>query len=209
MDLIKALNWRYATKRMTGAKVPAEKLTRILEATQLSASSYGLQPYTILVIEDLELRKKLQPLAYNQPQIVEASHLLVFTAWTNITTAQIQEFIDQIATERGISTDSLKGYQSAIENHVNNSSPEKNFNWAARQAYIALGSALIAAAAEEVDATPMEGFNPKGFDEVLQLADKGLGSVVILALGYRDADNDHLAKAKKIRRATDKLFIHL
>jgi nitroreductase/dihydropteridine reductase len=209
MDLIKAMNWRYATKRMNGAKVPQEKLDCILEATRLSPSSFGLQPYTILVIEDRELRKKIQPIAYNQPQIVEGSHLLVFAVWENISSEKVSEFIDHIVELRGIPVNSLKGYQTAIESRVNNNPPEANFDWAARQAYIALGTALVAAAVEEVDATPMEGFDTQAVDTILQLKAKGLRSVALLALGYRDAENDYLVHAKKVRREKEKLFVTL
>lgn len=202
MDLIKAMNWRYAAKRMNGAKVPQEKLDRILEATRLSPSSFGLQPYTILVIEDQGLRKRIQPVAHNQPQIVEASHLLAFAVWENITSEKVSEFINHIA-------DSLKGYQTAIESRVNGNPPEVIFNWAARQAYIALGTALVAAAIEEIDATPMEGFDTQAVDTVLQLNEKGLRSVALLALGYRDAENDYLVRAKKVRREKEKLFVTL
>lgn len=209
MELNKALNWRYATKRMTGEKVPQEKLDRILEAIRLSASSTGLQPYTILILEDKELRKKLQPLAYNQPQIVEASHLLIFAAWSNITIEQVKEFISDIAETRGVTVDSLKAYQAMIENLITNKTAKENSAWAEKQTYIALGTALVAAAVEGVDATPMEGFNPQAFDELLQLPEKGLRSVSLLALGYRDAKNDYLANAKKVRRPKEKLFINL
>lgn len=209
MELIKALNWRYATKRMTGEKIPQEKLDRILEAIRLSASSTGLQPYTVLILENQELRKKLQPLAYNQPQIVEASHLLIFAAWSNITIEQVREFISNIAETRGVSIDSLKAYQAMIENLISNKTAEENYAWAAKQTYIALGTALVAAAIEGVDATPMEGFNPQTLDDLLQLQEKGLRSVSLLTLGYRDAQNDYLANAKKVRRQKEKLFISL
>lgn len=209
MELIKAMNWRYATKRMTGAKVSQEKLDRILEAIRLSASSTGLQPYTILVLENQELRKRLQPLAYNQPQIVEASHLLIFAAWADITIEQVKEFINNIAETRGVSLDSLKAYQTMIENLITNKTPEANYDWAAKQTYIALGTALVAAAVEQVDATPMEGFNPQAFDQLLQLPEKGLRSVSLLALGYRNTEDDYLANAKKVRRHKEQLFINL
>jgi nitroreductase len=203
------MNWRYATKRMTGAKVSQEKLDRILEAIRLSASSTGLQPYTILVLEDQELRKRLQPLAYNQPQIVEASHLLIFAAWADITIEQVKEFINNIAETRGVSLDSLKAYQTMIENLITNKTSEANYDWAAKQTYIALGTALVAAAVEQVDATPMEGFNPQAFDQLLQLPEKGLRSVSLLALGYRNTEDDYLANAKKVRRHKGQLFINL
>lgn len=203
------MNWRYAAKRMNGTKVPQEKLDRILEATRLSPSSFGLQPYTILVIEDQGLRKRIQPVAHNQPQIVEASHLLVFAVWENITSEKVSEFINHIAELRDIPADSLKGYQTAIESRVNGNPPEVIFNWAARQAYIALGTALVAAAIEEIDATPMEGFDTQAVDTVLQLNEKGLRSVALLALGYRDLENDYLVRAKKVRREKEKLFVTL
>jgi nitroreductase len=209
MDLIKAMNWRYATKRMSGVRVPQKKLDRILEATRLSPSSFGLQPYTILIIEDQELRKKIQSVAYNQPQIVEASHLLVFAVWENISQERVSEFINHVAESRDIPVDTLKDYKAVIERWVNGNPPEVNFNWAARQAYIALGTALVAVAVEEVDATPMEGFDSQAVDRVLELKEKGLRSVALLALGYRDAENDYLIHAKKVRREKEKLFVTL
>ncbi len=208
MELIEKLNWRYATKRMNGTKVPKEKLDRILHATRLAASSFGLQPFSVLVVEDMEVRKKLQPLAFGQPQIVEASHLLVFAAWDNVTEQRIDNYIQDVATTRNAPLEALAGFKGYMSSLLKNT-PEHNFNWAARQAYIALGTALAAAATEDVDSTPMEGFSPDGFDEVLGLKAKGLKSVVILALGYRDAEQDQLSKAPKVRRAHDKFFIHI
>jgi nitroreductase len=209
MKLIDVLNWRYATKRMNGQKIPKEKLDRILDATRLSASSFGLQPYTIFMVENEELRKKIQAVAYNQPQITEASHLLVFAAWNAVTDERVTDFMKDVARERGIPLESLNDYKNRILGSVQGKSPEGVISWTARQAFIALGTALIAAANEEVDATPMEGFNPDGLDELLQLPEKGLRSVAILSLGYRDAEQDPLAKAKKVRREKDKLLVTL
>ncbi len=208
MDLINALNWRYATKRMTGQKVPQEKIETILEATRLSASSMGLQPYTILVIENEELKKKIQPAAYNQPQIVEASHLLVFTAWNDITQKQVDDYIIHIAEVRGVSEESLNSFKAAFQNIINRPQEEK-YQWAARQAYIAFGTAIAAAALEKIDATPMEGFNAEAMDALLNLKEQGLRSVTILALGYRDAEKDFLAGAKKVRREKENLIVEL
>jgi nitroreductase / dihydropteridine reductase len=208
MTLIQKLNWRYATKHMTGEVVPAEKLNNILEAIRLSASSMGLQPYKVLVISDVATREELKPAAYNQPQILEASHLLVFAVWDNINQAQIDTYMNLIASERGIPVDALAGFKANIEG-VTNRSAEENVNWAARQAYIALGTGLVAAAEEGVDATPMEGFNPVAFDEILGLKEKGLRSVVMLALGYRNVENDHLVNAKKVRRAKEDFFVEI
>jgi nitroreductase/dihydropteridine reductase len=207
MNLIELLNWRYATKRMNGQKLPADKLERILDATRLSASSFGLQPYTIFLIEDMELRKKIQAIAYQQPQIVEGSHLLVFAAWNSVTEERVNGFMNDVAHERGIPAESLNEYKGRILGSMQGKSEAEVLSWTGRQAYIALGTALIAAAAEGVDATPMEGFDPNAMDGLLNLKDKGLHSMAILALGYRDAGNDPLAKMKKVRRAKDKLIV--
>jgi nitroreductase / dihydropteridine reductase len=209
MDLIQALNWRYAAKRMNGQKVPQEKIENILEATRLAPSSMGLQPYTVLVIEDEDLRKQIQKVANNQPQIVEGSHLLVFAAWDNITEEQINEYINNTAETRGVTLDSLSGFKNALLGIANRNTQEQNFQWSARQAYIAFGTAIAAAATEKVDATPMEGFNAAALDELLNLKEKGLRSVTLLPLGYRDAENDWLANQKKVRREKEEFFLHL
>ncbi|MCW3105578.1 MAG: nitroreductase [Segetibacter sp.] len=206
MELINALNWRYAVKRMNGQKVPVEKVNTILEATRLSASSMGLQPYKVFVIENEALRKKLQPAAYNQPQIIEASHLLVFAAYKDINENDVMEYINHIAEVREVSLESLEGFKSSLLGIVHNRDQEQKHQWAARQAYIAFGTAIAAAAVEEVDATPMEGFVPAQVDEILHLHEKGLTSVTMLALGYRDTKNDYLAGSKKVRKEKKELF---
>lgn len=208
MNIIESLEWRYASKRMNGQKVAEEKIDRILEAIRLAPSSMGLQPYTILVIEDEELKKKLQPVAWNQPQIVESSHLLVFAAWDTVKPEQIDEFIRHTAEVRNMPLEALDEYKGILLNMVANRSPEENFQWAAKQVYLAFGTALVAAAAEQVDATPMEGFDPVAADEILGLKEKGLRSVTLLPIGYRDAENDWLANLPKVRREKEKLFIH-
>ena len=207
MSLINQLNWRYATKRMNGEKIPQQKVDAILEAIRLSASSYGLQPYTIFAIQNEEVRKNILPVAYNQPQIVEASHILVFAAWDKISQEQIDAFFKQMEEVRGATTESLAAYKAMIENTVNNQTGDATFNWTSRQAYIALGTGLIAAAEQEVDAAPLEGFDPSAVDEILGLKARNLRSVAILALGYRDTTTDQLGNAKKIRRDTNKLFV--
>ncbi len=209
MDLLDALNWRYATKRMNGKRVPDQKVERLLDAIQLSASSMGLQPYTILTIEDDELKERLKPAAYNQPQITEGSHLLIFAVWDDITENQIDEYMQQIADIRDLPIESLANFRASLINTVESRSPDERYEWAARQVYIALGTALTAAALEKVDATPMEGFVPEKIDEILNLRKKKLRSVAMMALGYRDEENDFLANAKKVRRDKEKLFIHL
>lgn len=209
MSLIQDLNWRYATKRMNGQKVPQEKLDYILDAIRLAPTSFGLQPFTVLVIENEELRKKIQPIAYNQPQIFEASHLLVFAAWTDVTEQQIDAYMANVASERGVDVANLAGFKGSIAGLVERQTPEQRSNWAARQAYIAFGIGLAAAAEMQVDATPMEGFDAVGLDDILDLKAKGLHAVTIMPLGYRDEANDNLATAIKVRRAKEKLFIEM
>ena len=209
MELIQKLNWRYATKRMNGNKVSQEKVDAILNATRLSASSYGLQPYKVIVIENAELREKLKPAAYNQPQITEASHLLVFAAYENITTEHINDYMTLHASVKGIDVSNMESFKNMLEQSLLSRPADANFNWAARQVYIALGTAMIAAASEHVDATPMEGFNTAAFDEILGLKEKGLKSVVLLPLGYRDENNDTLAKAVKVRKDNKDFVIHV
>lgn len=207
MKLLDALQWRYAVKKMNGTKVPAEKLDTIIEATRLAPSGFGLTPYSIIVVEDEETRKKLQPAFYNQSQVVDGSVLIVFAAWNNVSEKEIAEYMQEIAHQRGVSIDSLKDFSGAVNGSFKNKTPEQARVWADKQAYLALGFSLVAAAAEEVDSTPMEGFAPDAVDEILGLKALGLHSTVALTLGFRDAANDYLVNAKKVRRTTDKLVI--
>ncbi len=207
--ILEALEWRYASKRMNGQRVPSEKVDTILEAIRLAPSSMGLQPYAVLVIESEELRKQIQPIAMNQPQIVESSHLLVFAAWDDITPAHVEEYINEMATARQMPVEQLYDFKQTLLQIAEKNTQEENFSWAARQTYIALGTALVAAAAEKVDTTPMEGFNNAALDELLNLKDRGLRSVTMLPLGYRDTDNDWLAPLPKVRRDKSKFFVQL
>lgn len=208
MNLINSLEWRYACKRMNGQPVPQEKLDTILEAIRLAPTSMGVQPFSVLVISDPELRKQIQPIAYNQPQIMESSHLIVFAIWDNVTAEHIDAYINHVAAVRQVTVESQQGFKDMLTNALLNQTPEQQQQWAARQAYLAFGVGITAAAAEQVDATPMEGFNPAGLDEVLGLSSKGLKSVCMLALGYRDTENDWLQKLPKVRRSKEQFFIH-
>ena len=207
MSLLDSLKWRYAVKRMNGNKIPEATLNTILEATKLAPSSFGLTPYNIIVIEDEETRKKLQPHFYNQPQVGESSALVIFATWNSITEKEVAEYMQEIAEERGVPVESLNDFASYINGSIKNLKAEQLQIWAAKQTYIALGFALVAAATEEIDATPMEGFKPDAVDEALGLKELGLHSAVAVTLGYRDAANDYLSGAKKVRRASEKLII--
>ncbi len=205
MSLLDNLQWRYATKRMSGIKVSEEKLAGILAATRFSASSYGLQPYSILVVSNKELKEKLGAAAYNQPQLTESSHVLVFCVNKTITPNDVTDYIKLIADTRNIPSEALKGFEDAILGTISRLNEDELQNWSAKQAYIALGTALAAAAELQVDTCPMEGFSRADFDEILGLKEKGLTSVVILPLGYR-SEEDQLAGAIKVRKHKDVLF---
>ena len=207
MSLLDSLKWRYAVKRMNGNKIPEATMNTILEATKLAPSSFGLTPYNIIVIEDEETRKKLQPHFYNQPQVGESSALVIFATWNSITEKEVAEYMQEIAAERGVPVESLNDFASYINGSIKNLTAEQLQIWAAKQTYIALGFTLVAAASEEIDATPMEGFKPDAVDEALGLKELGLHSAVAVTLGYRDAANDYLSGAKKVRRASEKLII--
>ncbi len=205
MSLIDNLKWRYATKKMNGEKVSEEKLNTILDAIQLTPSSFGLQPYTVLVISDPAVKEKLLPASWNQTQIVDSSHLIVFATWTNVSAEQVDTFIADVAAKRNMPIEALNDYKGYINGSIANLSDEQKSIWNAKQAYIALGIGLAAAAEQQVDATPMEGFVPAQYNEILGLTELGLTATVIMALGYRH-EGDWLAPLPKVRRDKDLLF---
>ncbi|MEI3788487.1 MULTISPECIES: NAD(P)H-dependent oxidoreductase [unclassified Chryseobacterium] len=200
MELIEKLNWRFATKAMNGQKVPQEKVDKILEAARLAPTSSGLQPFEIIVVTNPEVKEQIKPHAWNQPQITDCSHLLVFAAWDNYTEERINSMFDLTNEIRGFKNEGWENYRQMLLGTYPQRSAEENFTHAAKQAYISFGAAIIAAAFEEVDSTPMEGFSPEAVDEVLNLKEKGLKSVLLLPIGYRDASNDWLVNLTKVRK---------
>lgn len=207
MSLIDQLQWRYATKKMDAKKlVPLEKVEHILEAIRLTASSSGLQPYELIVITNQDIRQKIKEAANNQSQITDCSHLIVFAAWDNYTADRINAAFDMTESIRNFTSESGTAYRQMLLKTYPARDAEVNFTHAAKQAYIGLGTALIAAAYEQVDCTPMEGFNPTAVDEILNLKAKGLRSVVMLPLGYRKSDEDWLVNLKKVRRAKEQFI---
>jgi nitroreductase/dihydropteridine reductase len=206
MKLLDTLNWRYAVKKYNTETVSDDKVEKITEAINLTATSTGIQPFRIVVVKDKELQKKLGEGSFNS-QITEASHLLVFAAFDNVTKERIGSFIQNTAKVREIPVESLDEFKNILETYLLNRTEEENFIWASKQAYIGLGTALIAAAELEVDTTPMEGFDNAKFDKLLDLKQKGLKSVVVLSLGYRDSDNDIFSKLKKARVPIDEFII--
>jgi nitroreductase len=204
-DLLNKLEWRYACKKMDPTQsVPQDKVDRIVEAARLAPTSSGLQPFEIIVVTNPAVREQIKPKAWGQAQITDGSHLLVFAAWDNYTAERINMMFDLTNAERGGTNEGWENYRQTLLKNYPARTPEVNYEHAARQAYIGLGAALIAAAFEEVDATPMEGFDPKAVDEILGLSARGLRSVVIVPLGYRATEGDWLANLKKVRRPTAK-----
>ena len=209
MSIIENLSWRYAVKKMNGNVVSDEKIETLLDAIRLSASGFGLQPYQIFVIQNPELKAKIQPIAYGQPQTVESSHLLVFAAWNEVTEEKIDAFMNLVAETRGLPLEALADYRGAIAGSMLGRPKEMQANWAARQVYLAMGTALAAAAELKLDTTPMEGFVPAKLDELLGLEAKGLHSVLMLAIGERDEAGDYMVHAAKVRTPSNELFERL
>ncbi|NVM79342.1 nitroreductase [Duganella sp. SG902] len=209
-DVINHLNWRYATKKFDPSKkLDEEKLNRILEAIRLTPTSSGLQPFEVFVVKNDGLRAKIREVAWGQSQVTDASHLLVFAAWDNITPARIDAAFDYTNEVRGFINEGWEAYRKQLHGIVAARGDAANFDAAARQAYIGLGVALVAAAAEGVDSTPMEGFDPAAVDQILGLKERNLRSVVILPLGYRQPEGDWLVNLKKVRRPREKFVTEL
>jgi nitroreductase/dihydropteridine reductase len=206
MELLDKLNWRYATKSMNGEKVPQEKVDNILEAISLAPTSSGLQPFEVFVITNQEVKEKIKPIAWNQSVITDCSHLLVFAAWDTYTADRINKMFELTNTVRGFENEGWENYRQMLLSSYPQKDAEENFNHAAKQAYIAFSQGIAAAALQEVDSTPIEGFDPAALDEILGLKDKGLKSCVVLSLGYRNIENDWLASLKKVRKSKEDLI---
>ena len=197
------LNWRYATKKMDPSKVvPQDKVDAIIEAIRMSPTSSGTQPFELLVVTNPDIRSKIAEAAGRQAQITDGSHLLVFSVWDNYTAERIDRVIDLNVAARG-DLPMLHAYYDNLKSNYLPREAEVNYAHTARQAYIALGIALVAAAEQEVDSTPMEGFDPDAVDKILGLKTRGLRSVVLLPLGYRDEGSDWLLPMGKVRKSRD------
>ena len=206
MTLIENINWRYATKQFDSEKkvIPSD-LALLRQALQLSVSSYGLQPYKILIIEDKKLREKLKPASWNQSQITDASQLFVFCNYADVLPEHIDEYVTLKAKTQNLNIDSLKGYGDFMKEKLTGLTPVQKRNWTARQTYIALANLLSACATLKIDACPMEGFDPAMYDNILDLAQKGLEAAVIATIGYRAAE-DTTQHLPKVRKSEETLF---
>jgi nitroreductase/dihydropteridine reductase len=209
MSIIDSLKWRYATKKFdTTKKLSAQQLDDLLTAVQLAPSSAGLQAYKVLVVENSEIRAKLREAANGQPQLTDASQVIIFAAETNLDEAYVTNYIDRIAATRGMARENLAVFEQNINNNINRMAEDQKITWNHKQAYIGLGLLLSAAADMGIDACPMEGFQAGKFDEILGLKELGLSTSVIAPIGFR-ADDDVFSKAAKVRRPKEELFIHI
>ena len=205
MSYIDKLNQRYATKAMNGKVVPQEKIDNILEAIRLAPTSSGLQPFEVFVVTNAETKSKIREIAWNQSPVTDCSHLLVFAAWDHYTADRINHMFDLTNEIRGFKNEGWENYRQMLLSSYPQRDPEVSFQHAARQAYIALMSAMTQAAFEDVDSVPMEGFDNEALDEILGLKEKNLRSVVILPVGYRNAEKDWLVNLVKVRKPMDQL----
>jgi len=202
-------NWRYATKKFDSSKkISTEDLNTLKEAIRLSSSSYGLQPYQVIIVENPELRAKLLAAAYGQSQVVDASHLIIFANELNVGDDAIDKYIRRIGVARDISVESLAGFGSYMKGTINNLAEDAKNIWASKQTYLALGNLLNAAAELKIDVTPMEGFNPDQVNEILELDKLGLNASLMATIGYRHVE-DATQHQKKVRKSNEELFITL
>ncbi len=208
-NIIKMLQWRYATKKFDSSKILSEEKLEILkQAFNLTASSYGLQPLRLIVISDTKIKQQLVPFSMEQPMVKDASHVLILCTETTITSAFIKNHFSGVEDIRNTPREILDPFETFLLESFSEKNPEEIEQWMTNQAYLAMGNLLTVCAIEEIDACPMEGFEPEKYDDFLQLKNKGLRSVLVLPVGYRAVD-DMFATLKKVRRGVADVVITL
>jgi nitroreductase len=209
MSLIEKLQKRAAIKNFDATKKLTEaQLDQLLEAVQLAPSSLGLQAYRVLVVENPEIREKLREASHGQAQLTQSSQVIIFAIEKELDKDYGNYYLDLVAKTRGIGREHLAGYEQMVQGTIATLTEEQKINWSTKQAYIALGVLLTAAAEMDIDACPMEGFDAGKFDEILGLKALGLSAVVMAPVGYR-SDEDVYSKMEKVRRPKEELFIHI
>ncbi len=209
MNLKDILNWRYSTKQFDETKpLTDEQVKKVLELTNLSAASYGMQPFKMVVIKNQKFKQKLVTSSYGQTNIADSSHLIVFAARTDINKDFVDNYIGHIAEQRNISVESQISFKKMLINYINNKDSESLFRWASEQIYIAMGTFLIACASEKIDACPIGGFIPKQYDEILDLEKYNLKSVVVAVMGYRHEEDKYQHK-EKVRKPLNEMILEL
>jgi nitroreductase len=206
-DLLTALQWRYATKIFDAdRRIPSGTWAALEQSLVLSPSSYGLQPWKFLVIDDPALRAELRPHSWNQSQITDASHLVVFLAQRTVTEADLDRLISATSTARGVATEQLSGYRELMaKDLVHGPRSARIGTWASNQVYIALGTFMTAAALLGVDTCPIEGFSPPDYDRILGLESSPYRTAVVCAAGYR-SPTDKYATLAKVRYPASELI---
>lgn len=206
MKLLEDLKWRYATKKFDhNIEVSPEEIDVIKQSIQLAATSYGLQLFKVIDVKNKSIREKLLPASWNQKQVIEASHLFVFCNYIDVEDINIDAYMRLKAEIQSLKIDDLKGYAGFIKDTLSAISQEKKQVWMAKQTYIALANAMTACAALKIDSTPMEGFSPKSYSDILNLESKGLQASLVLAIGYR-SEEDKTQYSKKVRKPIKDLF---
>lgn len=206
-QFIKDANWRYATKKFDATKkISSEDLATLKEAIRLTASSYGLQPYKVIIVENPDLRAQLQPVSWGQSQIVDASHLLVFANIINFGEKEIDTTINNMATTRNLPLEALQGYGDFMKSKLISLPEDVKNTWTSKQTYLALGNLLNAAAELKIDVTPMEGFEPEKYNEILGLEKLGLNASLVATIGYRH-EEDATQHYAKVRKSEEELFV--
>jgi nitroreductase len=198
MYVIDALNWRYSVKQFSDQTLQPWQVNQLLEATQLSPSSYGLQPYKVLVVTSHDVRERLVPFAYGQKQVAESSHLLVFATRTDIDTPLVDEYVALAKAKDGASPASLAGFAEMAKGAIEGMNQAQRARWAEQQTFVALGNMITSAAMMKIDTCPIGGFEPDAFDRILGLKEKQLTSTVICPIGLRD-ENDKYGQYEKVR----------
>lgn len=205
-QVIEDLNWRYATKRFDAdKKLSNEQLDALKESIRLTATSYGLQPYKVLQIDSPEIRKQLMEASYGQNPVVDASHLFVFCAYTKVEEADVHQYMDLIVQTRDTDPKDLESFSKGILGSLNHLDQKEIANWTSRQTYIALGQLMHSCASLRIDALPMEGFNPKQYNDILGLDSLNLTATLACPVGFRHADDAAQFK-KKVRKPNEELF---
>ena len=209
MNFTDAMRWRYATKKFDAGKTVDEgTVTQLLEATNLTATSYGLQPFKFVVINNRQLQEQLVTSSYGQRQVADASHVIVIAARTDVDAEYISQYVDLIESERGLAPGTMEEYKSVMTGTVTRMTPEQMQQWTAKQAYIALGTILAACAMLKIDACPMEGFVASEYNEILGLADRNLDAVIVVPIGFR-AQDDINQNNKKVRRPLEEMVVRM
>ncbi|UII31464.1 NAD(P)H-dependent oxidoreductase [Fulvivirga ulvae] len=206
MELLKQMEWRYATKKFDiHEKVSDDHIALLKRAIQLSVSSYGLQLYKVIIIKNEEVKQKLKSASWNQSQVSDASHLFVFCNYTDAKPENIDDFMRLTAEVRDIPLKKLQRYGDFINEKLSEKSPTELYYWLKSQTYIALANLLSACAVLKIDACPMEGFDAGQYNTMLGLTEKGLNASVIVAVGYRSSE-DETQRLPKVRRPSELLF---